>query len=293
MASLCIFSGQHMLRKVVSTTPLNSKAFLRLFAATPKGSPAVASSPPAKVSSSSEVADNNPVGKVYHDLVFRGSKGKPLALRDLRSLLQQCQSPDHANYGIEAVKLYQVKGQDFSEEINSHFIMAVAERGQAPLQAATMLAKYKNRIGAWSTPSSLSKLLAALQNKSNAAPVAASATKQAGGEEEEKLTGRKARTAQARAARLTKASVPTTAGELAVAVLEVASMKGVKIAPELCDLAEAILNAEPAATTPAPAVAVAPATPAAPAAPGNADVKPVLPVLDAKGRLAALRATLK
>jgi hypothetical protein len=201
------------------------------------------------------ISATNPVGSAYHDLVRRGSKGKPLALRDLRKLLEQCVQPSHAKYGVQAVAIYQIKGQDFSEEINSHFISAVAERGRRPLEAAHVLAKYKNRIGAWSTASSLAKLINAMTASAHGgngeeeeeAENGTIDTVDSDDEDEEdsaekKLTGRKARTAERRAARLAKIVVLTETHDLVVAVLETAYSKGVRVTPALLALAEPLVS---------------------------------------------------
>jgi len=102
------------------------------------------------------------VGRVYHDLTFRGRNGKPLALGDLRKLLQQCTEPAHGKYAVGSVDLFQKKKQDFSEEVCSHFVRAVAEDGKAPMQAARVLGRFRNRLGAWLTPNSALRLMNAL-----------------------------------------------------------------------------------------------------------------------------------
>jgi hypothetical protein len=61
-----------------------------------------------------------------------------------------CVEPNHVKYARYAVSLYQEKGQDFSEEVGSHFVHACL-RGNSPDVAAEVMAKYKNRIGAWVT----------------------------------------------------------------------------------------------------------------------------------------------
>ena len=107
-------------------------------------------------------ASANPVGSYYHDLVYRGRGHNALKLGDLRKLMQMCDTPELARYSLQAVHLYQRKGQDFSEEVNSHFVRSVAIDGKQAVAAAKVMAKWKNRIGAWSTTTSLEKLLGAL-----------------------------------------------------------------------------------------------------------------------------------
>jgi hypothetical protein len=55
-----------------------------------------------------------------------------------------------------AIKVYQKKGQDFSEEVNSHYVNAsIRANNFAPIVEDFL--KYKHRIGAWTTPSSFHK----------------------------------------------------------------------------------------------------------------------------------------
>ena len=101
-------------------------------------------------------------GKTFHELLHRGRGENMLALGDLRKLLEMCQSPEEVKYATQAVALYQRKGQDFSEEVSSHFVKACIRGGQ-PTAAATELAKYGSRIGAWTTPASFERLVASLE----------------------------------------------------------------------------------------------------------------------------------
>ena len=116
----------------------------------------------SSVASTAAESIENPVGRYYHDLVHRGRGHNALALGDLRKLLQMCNTPELARFGLHAVDLYQRKGQDFSEEVNSHFIRSVAVEGERAVSAAKVIAKWKNRIGAWGTTTSLQKLLQGL-----------------------------------------------------------------------------------------------------------------------------------
>ena len=109
----------------------------------------------------------NPVGKLYHELLHRSRGANQLALGDLRKLLEQCKGPDELKYASHAVALYQRKGQDFSEEVNSHFISACIRGGQ-PVVAAAELAKYACRIGAWTTPVAFERLAASLEAQGQA-----------------------------------------------------------------------------------------------------------------------------
>jgi len=267
----------------------------------PKKEVKATASPPAPLPATL-ISATNPVGSAYHDLVRRGSKGKPLALRDLRKLLEKCVKPTHAKYGVQAVSLYQLKGQDFSEEINSHFISAVAERGRRPLEAAQVLAKYKNRIGAWSTANSLTKLITSMNAPAAAAgdadeddddsidasgDDAEEEESDANASDNETLTGRKARTAQRRAARLAKTVTLTEPHDLAVAVLETAYSKGVRITPALLALAEPLVShLELQADVPAGAGAEAAE------ASGSSEYQKPVDTRNARTRLAALQAAI-
>lgn len=110
----------------------------------------------------------NAVGQYYQDLVFRGRQGRLLAVGDLRKLMQLVERKGHVTYAVEAVKLYQVKGIDFTEEVNSHFVSACI-RGKSPRAAAELMVKVNYRIGAWSTISSMGKLVEALDPATDAA----------------------------------------------------------------------------------------------------------------------------
>ncbi len=80
-----------------------------------------------------------------------------MALGDLRKLLQLIEVPKDVKYGQLGVSLYQRKGQDFSEEINSLFIK-MCIRGKNLKVAAEELSTYENRLGAWTTPTSFHRL---------------------------------------------------------------------------------------------------------------------------------------
>lgn len=69
-----------------------------------------------------------------------------------------CTAPDHLVYAIQGVQLFQRKGQDFSEEVCSHFIKACI-RTENSRAAVEIINKYNYRIGAWLTQTSLLNLL--------------------------------------------------------------------------------------------------------------------------------------
>ena len=118
---------------------------------------------PAASSSGAPAKVKNPLGKDYQELVFRGRGSYKLALGDLRQLLQKCTTKDDVKYGTQMVELFQRKGQDFSEEVNSHFVAMCIRAGQPEL-AIKHFSKYNNRIGSWTTPKSfLSLATAAIQ----------------------------------------------------------------------------------------------------------------------------------
>ena len=91
----------------------------------------------------------------------------PVGLGDLKNLFLKCVEQKHIKYVVFAVRLYERKGYDFTEEINSLFVKACI-RGGSPDVAATELAKYKYRIGAWTTTTSLNRLLEALKSSPDA-----------------------------------------------------------------------------------------------------------------------------
>jgi len=103
------------------------------------------------------------VGGFYNNLVYKGKKGNRLGLGDLRNLLMNCVEPEHATFIRLAVQLYQRKGQDFSEEVGAQFIKACL-RVNDPKLAGELIAKYKNRIGAWVTKKPLYDLFQALSD---------------------------------------------------------------------------------------------------------------------------------
>ena len=176
--------------------------------------PAAASVPKTATGTSDSAA--NPVGSYYHNLVFRGRGHNALALGDLRKLLQMCNEPKLAKYSLQAVALYQRKGQDFSEEVNSHFIRSVAVEGKQAVAAAKVISKWKNRIGAWGTTTSVEKLLRGLLEQG---PDAAEE-----GEEE-----------------------PISVAELTVNVLEVSQKKGVNMTKAVFEVASQLVPEEAAA----------------------------------------------
>ena len=91
-----------------------------------------------------------------------------LALVDLRQICSKVQTPEDIKYAVKAVELYQRKGQDFSEEVNSHFIQACV-RSNSPSIALEYFLKPKNRLSAWTTATSLNRLLeSVLANNLNA-----------------------------------------------------------------------------------------------------------------------------
>ena len=118
-------------------------------------------------SSSNPSKEINLPGRYYQDLLFRGRQRRLLAVGDLRKLMQLCVRPSHVRYAVEGVKLFQTKGHDFSEEVNSHFITACI-RGGNPQAAAELMCIPKHRIGAWSTLTSIGRLIDALDEEKDA-----------------------------------------------------------------------------------------------------------------------------
>lgn len=107
--------------------------------------------------------DYSTVGRYYQSLVHKGGQGA-LGLRDLKHLFGKCLEPDHLKYAIKAVEMYQRKGHDFNEEINSLFIKLCITFNNSKA-AVDILSVYKNRLGAWSTPTSLGKLIEKMNEK--------------------------------------------------------------------------------------------------------------------------------
>lgn len=107
------------------------------------------------------VKDVETPGRYYQYLVHKGRQKNLLGLADLRRLLERCQTEDHAKYAVKGVEYYQLKGNDFSEEINSIFIKACI-RANKPRMAADQILVFKNRIGAWTTVTALNRLLTSL-----------------------------------------------------------------------------------------------------------------------------------
>jgi DNA phosphorothioation-dependent restriction protein DptG len=76
--------------------------------------------------------------------------------------MKMCQAPEDVKYAALAADWFQEKGFDFTEELNSMFVTKCVEANQTNL-AVTRFLYRKGRIGSWSTPSSLYRLLSALQ----------------------------------------------------------------------------------------------------------------------------------
>lgn len=71
-------------------------------------------------------------------------------------------TPEDIKYAGLAIDWFQEKGYDFSEELNALFINKCIECNQ-PNIAVTRFLYRKGRIGSWSTPSSIYRLLNSLQ----------------------------------------------------------------------------------------------------------------------------------
>lgn len=133
-----------------------------------------ASEPPSAGSGASAEGETAPPRETsapalfFNDLVYRGRESRLLAVGDLRKLLQLCEKKSHVKYAVEAVRLFESKGHDFSEEVNSHFVSACL-RGDNPQAAAEMFVKRSYRIGAWSTLKSIDKLVSAMDETSHSA----------------------------------------------------------------------------------------------------------------------------
>jgi hypothetical protein len=166
---------------------------------------------------SPQTSSDNVLGQAYHDLVYRGRGGLPLSLGDLRSLFLLCISESSRftpadkekakkcrNYILFSTHLYQTKGQDFSEEINSLFIKAMLSstssidemHKETIVMIMSLFEKYKNRLGSWSTAKSTHTLITAFEecnlsfsSTSKASSVDEEESHEDGDDEEEKDDG--------------------------------------------------------------------------------------------------------
>ena len=145
--------------------PLRYRAPLGV-AARRLSSPASASHDLSTIPSPGEGGERS-VGQDFQELVFRGRQGRLLAVGDLRKLLARCQTKDHVRYAVQGVELYQRKRHDFSEEVNSHFVSACI-RGESPMAAVELFLKPSYRIGAWSTLTSIGRLVDAVGEQGDA-----------------------------------------------------------------------------------------------------------------------------
>lgn len=85
-------------------------------------------------------------------------------MADLRKLIIMCTRPEHVLYAVRGVEYYHFKKMDFAEDINNSFIKCCVTH-KAPEAALPLLLWKKCRIGAWTTPSSLTRLLTSLKEK--------------------------------------------------------------------------------------------------------------------------------
>ena len=143
---------------------------------------AAAAGPAATAGGDAVQRTKNPLGQESQALVHRGRGAYKVALGDLRQLLQKCQTKEDLKYGRGLVELFQLKGQDFSEEVNSHFV-AMCIRAEQPEVAVKNFAVYKNRLGSWTTPKSFHNLTTAVLNQATGAAAGVAAGEEAAKEE--------------------------------------------------------------------------------------------------------------
>ena len=93
-----------------------------------------------------------------------------VGVRELKKIMKLC-GPGQAKYAATAVDWFQEKRYDFTEELNSIFIKVCIEDNRLDLATERLLYK-KGRIGAWTTATSLNRLLSALLEKGDAATMA-------------------------------------------------------------------------------------------------------------------------
>jgi hypothetical protein len=84
-----------------------------------------------------------------------------LAISDLRNLFYKINAQEHLKYAVLAADLYQRKGQDFSEEVNSLFVKACVQ-AKDPHVAVDYFFLRKKRLGAWTTVTSFNRLTEAV-----------------------------------------------------------------------------------------------------------------------------------
>lgn len=74
----------------------------------------------------------------------------------------KCETPEHKQYALDAIDIFQSRPMDFSEEICSHFIKTFLGKLNDPVSAAEIVCKKEHRLGAWMTKNSTETLLEAL-----------------------------------------------------------------------------------------------------------------------------------
>lgn len=90
-----------------------------------------------------------------------------VALRDLKKLLLLCKEPHHVKYALKGVEYFQLKGNDFSEEVCTLFVRTCVMCGN-PETAANEFLKQNHRIGAWLTQASFKVLIESMREKCQA-----------------------------------------------------------------------------------------------------------------------------
>lgn len=209
----------------------------------------------------------NPLSLVFEDMMYRGRGHNLLSLGELRKLLQKCQGKDDVKYGVQMMEFYQRKGQDFSEEVTSHFV-SMSIRGEQPLVAVKAVAKYKNRIGAWVTPKSFHNLVTSVLSM---APVEKAGAEGEGATEEPlKLLVSALETVSKKGVKLGAEDVQEVARRLSEAGDLEAYLKVMAAAPRVID-AEAVARIAALHPPPSAPVDAAAAADAADAAPADAD----------------------
>lgn len=80
---------------------------------------------------------------------------------ELIAMLKKVNAPSEGRFARLGVDMFQRKGQDFSEEVNAHFVKA-GIRSSSVRSTIDVLLQYNHRIGAWTSTNSLNYLLSKL-----------------------------------------------------------------------------------------------------------------------------------
>lgn len=101
---------------------------------------------------------------IYGDVLkLINTQENKVSVKELKKIMKLC-GPKQSKYAGNAVDWFQEKRYDFNEELNSIFVKLCIDDDQLNIATKRLLYK-KGRIGAWTTTSSLNRLLNALLEK--------------------------------------------------------------------------------------------------------------------------------